>query len=155
HSQPGWVALATAVLVMGCTFAAPRAVPPQVLGRWGDGTRAAQHIWLYLGTGAGVVAVAYAPGIPGLMWAVQFAWGLLLLAAVWTALGLHLSRIASEDTAAWGEALLNSAVLHLGVCLSVVVLLALPDMLRHRVLPLLLGLEGGIALWLSLSLGVQ
>ena len=43
----------------------------------------AQSLWLYLGTGAGMVAVAYAPPVPGLAWAVQFAWGLLLLAAVW------------------------------------------------------------------------
>ena len=42
----------------------------------------AQSLWLYLGTCAGLVAVAYAPPVPRLAWAVQLAWGLLLLAAV-------------------------------------------------------------------------
>lgn len=158
HAQPGWVALGVALVVMVCAFAAPRVVPIPVFGRRGDGGEpalAAQHRWLYLGTFAGVVAAAYAPRLPGPGWAVQFACGLVLLAAIWTALGLRLSRIAREDTVAKSAALLNSAVLHLGVCLGVAVLLGLPDVTRHRALPLLLGLEGGIALWLSLALGVQ
>ena len=41
------------------------------------------------------------------------------------------------------------------VCLGVGVVLGLPDVTYHRSLPLLLGVEGGIALWLSLALGVQ
>src|SRR5438477_59203 len=77
----------------------------------------AQSLWLYLGTGAGLVAVAYAPPVPGLAWAVQFAWGLLLLAAVWTAQGLWLSGLARTEAGARSAALLNSAVLYLGVCL--------------------------------------
>ena len=115
----------------------------------------AQSLWLYLGTGAGLVAVAYAPPVPGLAWAVQFAWGLLLLAAVWTAQGLRLSGLAREGATARSAALLNSAVLYLGVCLGLGVLLGLPDVTYHRSLPLLLGVEGGLALWLSLALGVQ
>src|SRR4029453_2493698 len=118
---------------------------------------------------------------------VQFAWGLLLLAAAWTAQGVRLSGLAREggtlscapsavadagngaalscgpsaDAVAGNEAtarnaaLLNSAVLYLGVCLGVGVVLGLPDVTYHRSLPLLLGIEGGIALWLSLALGVQ
>ena len=156
HALPGWVALGVALVVMVCAFAAPRVVPMPVFGRRGDGGElAAQPRWLYLGTFAGVVAAAYAPRLPGLGWAVQFAWGLILLAALWTALGLRLSRMAREDTVAKSTALLNSAMLHLGVCLGVAVLLGLPDVTRHRALPLLLGLEGSIALWLSLALGVQ
>jgi hypothetical protein len=182
-AQPGWVALATAVLVMVGAFAAPRVLPmPLFSQRQGESTEeggplnwppsavadaeneatplvlsgvATQSLWLYLGTGAGLVAVAYAPPVPGLAWPVQFAWGLLLLAAVWTAQGLRLSRLAREETIARSAALLNSAVLYLGVCLGVGVVLGLPDVTYHRSLPLLLGVEGGLALWLSLALGVQ
>ena len=85
----------------------------------------------------------------------QFAWGLLLLAAVWTAQGLRLSGLAREEATARSAALLNSAVLYLGVCLGLGVVLGLPDVTYHRSLPLLLGVEGGLALWLSLALGVQ
>ena len=199
QAQPGWVALVTALLVMGGAFAAPRVLPtPLFCRRQAEGVEdeaiplvlsgaVAQSLWLYLGTGAGLVAVAYTPPVPGLAWAVQFAWGLLLLAAVWTAQGLRLSRITREggtlscapsavadagngaalscgpsaDAVAGNEetarstALLNSAVLYLGVCLGLGVLLGLPDATYHRSLPLLLGVEGGLALWLSLALGVQ
>src|SRR5262249_9226859 len=137
QAQPGWVALATALLVMVGAFAAPCMLPtplfrrPQAEGAeegaplswrpsadadagngaplsWRPATDAvagneatrlalsgavAQSLWLYLGTGAGIVAVAYAPPVPGLTWAVQFAWGLLLLAAVWTAQGLRLGGL--------------------------------------------------------------
>jgi hypothetical protein len=198
-AQPGWVALATALLVMAGAFAAPRVLPMPLFRRrqaegveegrplsWAPSAHAvagnggklscapsadavagnesttlalsgvvAQSLWLYLGTGAGLVAVAYAPPVPGLAWAVQFAWGLLLLAAVWTAQGLRLSRIARKEATARSAALLNSAVLYLGVCLGVGVVLGLPDATYHRSLPLLLGVEGGLALWLSLALGVQ
>jgi hypothetical protein len=116
---------------------------------------AAQSLWLYLGTGAGLVAVAYAPPVPGLAWALQFTWGLLLLATVWAAQGLRLSRIARAEASTRSAALLNSAVLSLGVCLGVWVVSGLPDATYYRSLPLLLGVEGGLALWLSLALGVQ
>jgi hypothetical protein len=167
HAQPGWVALATALLVMDGAFAAPRVLLLPLFGRrqaegaeseatpLGLSGAVAQSLWLYLGTGAGLVAVAYAPPVPGLTWEVQLAWGLLLLAAVWTAQGLRLSRIVREEASARSVALLNSAVLYLGGCLGVGVVLGLPDMTYHRSLPLLLGIEGGIALWLSLALGVQ
>ena len=62
---------------------------------------------------------------------------------------------AGNEATARSAALLNSAVLYLGVCLGVGVLLGLPDATYHRSLPLLLGVEGGLALWLSLALGVQ
>src|SRR5262249_11722972 len=81
--------------------------------------------------------------------------GLLLLAAIWTAQGLRLSALAREEATARSAALLNSAVLYLGVGLGVGLVLGLPDVTYHRSLPLLLGIEGGIALWLSLALGVQ
>ena len=167
QAQSGWVAMATALLIMVGAFAVPRLLPiPLFSRRQAEGTEdkltrlalsgaGAQSLWLYLGTGAGIVAVAYAPPVPGLAWAVQFAWGLLLLAAVWTAQGLRLSRLARAEASARSAALLNSAVLYLGVCLGVGVVLGLPDVTYHRSLPLLLGVEGGIALWLSLALGVQ
>ena len=167
QAQPGWVALATALLVMVGAFAAPCVLPtPLFRRRQAEGAEdeltrlalsgaVAQSLWLYLGTGAGLVAVAYAPPVPGLAWAVQFAWGLLLLAAVWTAQGLRLSGLAREEATARSAALLNSAVLYLGVCLGLGVVLGLPDVTYHRSLPLLLGVEGGLALWLSLALGVQ
>src|SRR5207249_1522361 len=40
-------------------------------------------------------------------------------------------------------------------CLGVGMVLGLPDVTYYRSLPLLLGVEGGLALWLSLALGVQ
>ena len=167
QAQPGWVALATALLVMVGAFAAPCVLPmPLFRRRQAESAEdestplalsgaVAQSLWLYLGTGAGMVAVAYAPPVPGLAWAVQFAWGLLLLAAVWTAQGLRLSGLVREEATARSAALLNSAVLSLGVCLGLGVVLGLPDVTYHRSLPLLLGVEGGLALWLSLALGVQ
>ena len=97
----------------------------------------AQSLWLYLGTGAGLVAVAYAPPVPGLAWAVQFAWGLLLLAAIWTAQGTRLSGLVRAEATARSTALLNSAVLYLGICLSAVMAVGLPDVTYHRSLPLL------------------
>src|SRR5215470_8559312 len=162
HAQPGWVALATALLVMVGAFAAPYVIPTPLFRRrqaegaeegrplsWAPSAHAvagnggtlswrpsadavagneltrlalseamAQSLWLYLGTGAGLVAVAYAPPVPGLVWAVQFAWGLLLLAAVWTAQGLRLSRLARAEATAQSAALLTSAVLYLGICLG-------------------------------------
>src|SRR5215470_10367532 len=196
-AQPGWVALATALLVMAGAFAAPYVLPMPLFSRrqaesaeeggtlscapsadavagnggplnWPPSADAgnklrrlalsgavAQSLWLYLGTGAGLVAVVYAPPVPGLAWAVQCAWGLLLLAAVWTAQGLRLSRLAREEATARSAALLNSAVLYLGICLGVGVVLGLPDVTYYRSLPLLFGLEGGMVLWLSLALGVQ
>src|SRR4029450_5306549 len=167
HAQPGWVALATALLVMVGAFAAPYVIPTPLLrrcqaagaedasSRLALSGAVAQSLWLYLGTGAGLVAVAYAPPLPGLAWAVQFAWGLLLLAAVWTTQGLRLSRLARAEATSRSAALLDSAVLCLGICLGVGVVLSLADVTHHRSLPLLLGTEGGLALWLSLALGVQ
>src|SRR5262249_20128837 len=105
HAQPGWVPLATALVVMAGAFVAPCVLPtPLFSRRQAEDAQAgstclalpeavAQSLWLYLGTGAGIVAVAYTPPMPGLAWAVQFAWGLLLLAAVWTAQGLRLSGL--------------------------------------------------------------
>jgi hypothetical protein len=165
--QPGWVAMATALLVMVGAFAAPCVLPMPLFRRYqAEGVddelmrpalsvAVAQSLWLYLGTGAGLVAIAYAPPVPGLAWAVQFAWGLLLLAAVWTAQGMRLSGLARAGATARSAALLNSAVLYLGICLSVGIAVGLPDVTYHRSLPPLLGVEGGIALWLSLALGVQ
>jgi hypothetical protein len=167
QAQPGWTAITTALLVMVGAFAAPYVLPTPLFNRrQAEGAEdelshlalsgaVAQSLWLYLGTGAGIVAVAYAPPLPGLAWAVQFAWGLLLLATVWTAQGLRLSGLARAEATARSAALLNSVVLYLGVCLGVGVVLGLPDVTYHRSLPLLLGVEGGIALWLSLALGVQ
>src|SRR5262249_9638803 len=139
QAQPGWIALATALLVMVGAFAAPCVLPtPLFHRRQAEGVEdeltrlalseaVAQGLWLYLGTGAGIVAVAYAPPVPGLAWAVQFAWGLLLLAAVWTVQGLRLSGLARPEATARSAALLNSVVLYLGVCLGVGVVLGLPD----------------------------
>jgi len=199
HAQPGWVALATVLLIVVGAFAAPCLLPTPLFSRrqtagaeeggtlscapsadavagnggplnWPPSAVAdagnelmrpalsgavAQSLWLYLGMGAGLVAAAYTPPVPGLAWAVQFAWGLLLLAAVWTAQGLRLSGLAREEATARSAALLNSAVLYLGICLGVGVVLGLPDVTYYRSLPFLLGIEGGIALWLSLALGVQ
>jgi hypothetical protein len=181
--QPGWVAMATALLVMVGAFVAPCVLPMPLFRRhqaegveeggplnWPPSAVAdagnelmrpalsgavAQSLWLYLGTGAGLIAVAYAPPVPGLAWAVQFAWGLLLLAAVWTVQGMRLSGLARAEATARSAALLNSAVLYLGICLGTGIAVGLPDVTYHRSLPLLLGVEGGLALWLSLALGVQ
>src|SRR4029450_500624 len=121
QAQPGWVALATALLVMVGAFAAPCVLPtPLFSRRQAEGAEdgptrlalsgaVAQSLWLYLGTGAGLVAVAYAPPVPGLAWAVQFAWGLLLLAAAWTAQGLRLSELPRAEGTARSGALVNGA----------------------------------------------
>src|SRR4030095_5050639 len=71
QAQPGWTAITTALLVMVGAFAAPYVLPTPLFNRrQAEGAEdelshlalsgaVAQSLWLYLGTGAGIVAVAY------------------------------------------------------------------------------------------------
>jgi hypothetical protein len=166
YAQPGWVALATALLVMAGAFVAPAQVPTPLWRRRIDlevnlepsmlpPDRWATPSWLYLATGVGLVAAAYTPPVPGCTWVIQSLWGVLLWATVWTTLGLRLSRIARAEAAARSVAFLNSALLFLAVCITVIAALALPDPTARRALPLLLGVAGSLFLWLSLVLGTR
>lgn len=151
QAQPGWVALLTALLVMAGAFAAPRLIP---LPLWRPTSTTAVG-WIYLGTGVGLAAAAYAPPVPGWPWVLQSLWGVLLWAAVWTALGLRYSRVAQAAIAARSMALVNSALLSIVVCTVAVGCLALLDWTYAGALALLLGATGGLLLWLSLGLGAR
>lgn len=158
HAQPGLVAMGTALTMMGVAFYGLRSAPAQLLG----GASAPESEvnlrngpWLYTVTLMGSVAVTYTPQWLGLVWTTQCAFGLTLLALLWTALALHLRRGASQAQTPQMEVLLNSALVNLGFCLLLVVVLAMPGITQHRSLPLVLAAMGGVLLWLSLELRVQ
>jgi len=167
HAQPGLVAMSTALGVMSLTFYGLQFAPAPLFG--GPGLHAGglntgeggTHVdlrngpCLYAVTLAGGVALAYTPQWTGLAWATQFAFGLILLALVWSTLGLSLRRTAREAEAATVEVLLNSALLSLWLSLVLVAMLAMPGITHNRSIPLLLAMGGSVLLWLSLELCVQ
>jgi hypothetical protein len=158
HAEPGVVAMSTAAAMMGLAFYGLQWAPAQLFG---DLTETEVTIdlhhgpWLYSVTFMGSVAIAYAPQWTGLGWTTQCAFGLVLLASLWTACSLRLHRGALKTTAAQRAVLLNSALLNLGVCLLLTVILAEPGLTHNRALPLLLAAMGSVLLWLSLDLRVQ
>ncbi len=159
HARPGLPAMGTAVAAMGLLFYGLRYAPGTLwFGRRDDtepSTNLLEGPWLYVVTMMGSVAVAYAPQWTGLAWASQCAFGLVMLAALWTALGLHLHRSGPRATTARNEVLFNSALLNVGICLAMAVVLALPGITVNRSLPLLLGAMGGVSLWLCLGLRIR
>lgn len=74
---------------------------------------------------------------------------------MWSALGLRLSQVAQIDAAARSMAWLNSALVSAGVCAGVVWLVLLLGVTYAGGFILVLGIAGGLLLWLSLALGVQ
>ncbi len=156
YAQPGWLALTTTLLVMAGAFWAPTYVPAPLWRRCPvapEVTPAAG--WIFLGTALGLVAVAYAPPVPGWPWVEQSVWLALLLVTVWIAWGLRLSRVSQPQAAARSVAFLNSALMALVVCSAVLGLLAFSTPTSQRALPLLLGGAGGLLLWPSLVLGAR
>ena len=142
---PGWPGFATAataaLLGYGATrlaLALPEADPRWA---WADGAVVA----------LAMAAVAYAPDWIGLIWELRTAFGLLALAALWAALGLHDCR----------QGLISRTVFVAGALLNVALALGLAGMalgpaLLGRWEPiLLLALAGALLLWLSLGLCQQ
>lgn len=139
---PGWLGFATAALAALLGYAGVRlalALPE------------ANPRWAYADGGVvalATVAVAYAPDwmLPG--WAMQTAFGLLALAALWTGLGLHDRR----------QTPVSRLVFVTGALANVVLALALGTMtlwpaLLGRLKPiLLLALTAALSLWLGLGL---
>jgi hypothetical protein len=168
QAQPGLVPMGTALVVMGLAFSGLQYLPaPLFGGSMLSPDRSPSHraisgalchsAWLYTGTLASAVAVAYAPLWFGLTWETQCAGGLILLAQLWTGLALWRLRSPRAAETPRTEVLLNSAVLCLVAFLVLVtaVTSGLPDLTANRALPLLLALAGGVALQLSLGLGAQ
>ena len=145
HAEPGLVAMATALIVMAFSFTWPHDLSWDSEKSW----------WCYAGTFAGTVAAAYAPLWTGLPWAIQYAWSLILVSVGWSMSGLRLYRSASTVDQPRVEALLNSAVLSLGLSLLLAVSFAVPHAAARHVLPLLLATTGGVLWWLSRQLCVQ
>lgn len=154
HAQPSLVAMSTALAMMGLMFSGLRFAPAQLFGAPEQPAAAplAHSPWLYNVTLLGVVAVVYAPLWIGLTWVTQCAFGLTLLAVGWSRGALHLRRTTAASRAFTVEVLLNSALLNLSLALVLAVTLLLPGLTHSRALPLLLGMMGGVLLWMSLTL---
>jgi len=140
HSQPGWIALATVATVLALAHYARRLFPATPIAPAEDGRR------IYVSAFLHALALAYAPLLAE-HWALQFGFGLVALACVWTGLGLvNLRRgIAAEP---W----LNCAVLALLTAMgfSAIVWQFIPVSLGVHAL--LWALAGSVWVWLSLSL---
>ncbi|HBZ54081.1 MAG TPA: hypothetical protein DEO88_01640, partial [Syntrophobacteraceae bacterium] len=156
HARPGMPAMGTALAAMALFFQGLRFAPGRLWFGGGKQTESAVNLlegpWLYIVTVMGGVAVAYAPPWTVLPWAARSAFGLVLLAAVWTALGLRRYRSGPRVATAGMTVLFNSALLNVGLCLPLAVILGLPGVAVNRSLPLLLAAIGGVSLWLCLGL---
>jgi len=170
HAQPGSVALATSLMVMALAFLGPRYIPAPLFNSLpfhtgkaaprsdssGDRSRSA---WDYVGMLAAVVAMAYTPRWLGLAWATQFAAGLLLLAELWTLMGMRQlwpnRQQFSSAAAAGAEVWLNGVLLSIVLLVVVIVGVGGTDLTANRALPFLLALGGGVLLQISWHLGSQ
>ncbi len=144
-TTPGWLGFTTAIAAAVLAYVAVRLalVLPEADPRWA---------WADVGVVAlATAAVAYAPDWMPLVWESRTAFGLLALAALWTALGLRDRRQVS----------ISQTVFIAGALLNVILALALggmalwPALLGQWEPILLLALAGGLLLWLSLGLRQQ
>jgi hypothetical protein len=170
HGQPGPVAMATSLMVVALAFLGPRYMPVPLFHslpcRRGKSTPQSdtsgyghRSAWGYAGMLAAVVAVAYTPRWLGLAWATQLATGWLVLAELWTLMGLRRlqpNRPQLPSAATCGaEVWLNGALLTLFLCVVAIVGFGGMDITANRALPLLLALGGGALLQISWNLGNQ
>jgi hypothetical protein len=110
--------------------------------------------WAWADVGVVVLAmaaVAHAPNWIGLGWGTRTALGLLALAALWTALGLHDRRQAPISRTVF----VAGALVNVALALILSGLLLWPALLGRWEPILLLALAGGLLLWLSWGLRQQ
>jgi hypothetical protein len=157
HAHPSLVAMTTAAATMGLVFyglqPAPAGAHETTAGPAFSDLR--QSPWLYVVTLLGSLSVTYAPQSALTTWSEQTAIGLIVLAGLWTALGVRFYRAGSPVTVRQAEVLLNSALVNLAVSLALAATLVIPDFTRHRLVPLLLAAIGSELLWLSLALRLR
>ncbi len=143
--SPGW---------LGFTTAAASAVMAYVAVRLALALPEADPRWAWADSGMaalGMMAVAVAPAWTPLVWESRTAFGLLALAALWTALGLHARRqVAISRTVFIAGALLNVML-----ALAIVGMELWPMFMGRWEPLLLLTLAGALLLWLSLGLRQQ
>ncbi len=158
-ARPGLVALITGLTATFLLFQIWRVAPAAFAaeGLFSEADESVSHDprimpWLYVVPLMAGVAMAYAPLWSGLGWSNQLAFGWLLLALLWTRSGLLFYQQHSVTIA---EVLLNSALLSVLGALVIVLSLLTAGLTEHRSVPVLLGLMGGIALWLSLALRIR
>jgi hypothetical protein len=164
HGRPSLTSLCTALIATGLAYSVLKSAPATLFTRIPDGLRADElnkHVdlrngpWFYSVTLAAAVTLAYAPLWTGLDWGSQSALGLVILATLWTWLGLTLVYNAQDTGAAKIEVFINSALLGLIVALFLTLGWPAPDTIQPWSQPLLLALAGGILLCLSLGLYVR
>ena len=154
HAEPGWLGMSTAFTASVVSYYALRLLPDEGLEEAGylplTGLVLRLGASLYPVTILAALTLAYAPRWPILSWEMQFAFGLVGLAALWAWLGLVSSR-----TLFYAEAWLNSALLSLGLALAVALWSVQPAILYTPVLSVLLAAAAGVLLWLSLGLRLR
>lgn len=144
HNTPGWLGFVTAALVAALAY-------------WANQSRSSSEIqtrWRYGDYGVAflaAVAIAYLPELFTLSWAVQTAYGWLVLVGLWTALGLHVPQQWPESRRGW----VSSALVTLGLALVLMGMTLWPTLVGRPELILLLIVAGALLLWLSLGLHQQ
>ena len=155
HGRPGWVAMGTALTMMGLTLGGLRFAPDGFFsgaGREGSTPDLLNGPWFYSVTFMAGIAVFYAP--QGTLWHpwTQWACGFLLLAGLWAYFGLHLYRTSPEKMSTKVEVLLNSALLNLLLSSTLAVLLVPPIFTMSPAPPILMALLAAVLLGMSLEL---
>ena len=162
-ATPGPLALSSALaLAAGCWWglaSAPGPLLPQAgeQGLESDFGPAELDLrngpWLYTVTLALALAGYFVPPLLPGPWGVQLGLALLLLAGLWTWIGLGLRRSRREAGNGQVEVLINSALLTgLAALAAATSGLLLTGSSGNALLPLLLAALAGLALWLSLAL---
>jgi hypothetical protein len=144
-SGPGWLGFATAAAAALLAYYAVRLALalPQADPRWA---------WVDAAVVAlATTAVAVAPDWRLFGWEMRAAFGLLALAALWTALGLHDRRQAPISRTVF----VVGALSNLALALALVGMALWPAPLGRWEPILLLALAGALLLWLSLGLRQQ
>ncbi len=144
-AAPGWLGFATAATAAALAYGAIRLALtlPEADPRWA---------WADVGVVAlAMAAIAYAPDWIGLGWELRTAFGLLALAALWTALGLHDRR----QTPISRTVFVAGALVNVMLALILGGLALWPALLGRWEPVLLLTLAGALLLWLSLGLRRQ
>lgn len=159
HSDPGLLAMATAVSACALVYFSLRSVPLRLFAAPAQTSGAPDSEcyhnllnsrWFYIVTLLTAAIVYYSPLLPGLTRASQFALGLLLLSGFYGYRGLALlAQSFSTDPVLKLEIRFNSALLAL---LSAILLCFIVTPGMRGLLP---AMAGAIALWFSLKLRVR
>ncbi|MCP5158362.1 MAG: hypothetical protein H6974_13380 [Gammaproteobacteria bacterium] len=143
--SPGWLGFVTAMSAVVLSYGAIR---------WVLTLLDADPKWAYADAGIAVLAmtaVAYTPDWLPFSWTVQIAFGWLMLAALWTGLGLRDQGLSSIRQQVW----IGSAVSAIALALVLAGVSLWPVWLGRLEPILLLAFASGLLLWLSLGLRQQ